>query len=115
MDTGDFLGFNVSVGDDGIAWIRFTTPERLNGMTASIKRDLVEIITQCQMDNAVRVVVFTGSGRAFCAGDDLKGYGNANIDGKALTPQSATVTTTTWEPTTAFERSRKRSIRQFET
>lgn len=86
MDTGDFLGFNVAVGEDGIAWIRFTTPERLNGMTASIKRDLVEILTQCQMDNAVRVVVFTGSGRAFCAGDDLKGYGNANIDGQALTP-----------------------------
>ena len=85
MDTGDFLGFNVSVRDPGIAWIQFNTPERLNGMTASIKRDLVEIITQAQMDNAVRIVVFTGSGRAFCAGDDLKGYQNANIDGRQLT------------------------------
>ena len=76
MDTGDFQGFGVSLKDPGIAWIQFNTPERLNGMTASIKRDLVEVITQAQMDNAVRVVVFTGSGRAFCAGDDLKGYQN---------------------------------------
>ena len=74
MDTGDFLGFNVAIRDHGIAWFQFNTPERLNGMTASIKRDLVEAITQAQMDNAVRIVVFTGSGRAFCAGDDLKGY-----------------------------------------
>ena len=56
-------------------------------MTASIKRDLVEAITQAQMDNAVRIVVFTGSGRAFCAGDDLKGYRNAKIDGQQLVPE----------------------------
>ncbi|HIC33931.1 MAG TPA: enoyl-CoA hydratase/isomerase family protein, partial [Gammaproteobacteria bacterium] len=85
MDTGDFQGFGVSLKEPGIAWIQFNTPERLNGMTASIKRDLVEVITQAQMDNAVRVVVFTGSGRAFCAGDDLKGYQNAKVAGEPLT------------------------------
>ena len=56
-------------------------------MTATIKRDLVEAITQAQMDNAVRVLVFTGSGRAFCAGDDLKGYGSVPIAGEALVPE----------------------------
>ena len=39
-----------------------------------MKRDLIELITQAQMDDAVRVVVFTGQGRAFWAGDDLGGY-----------------------------------------
>ena len=86
MDTGDFRGFNVTLRDPGIAWFQFSTPERLNGMTATIKRDLVEAVTQAQMDNGVRVVVFTGSGRAFCAGDDLKGYG-AKIPGEALVPE----------------------------
>lgn len=85
MDTGDFTGYSVSTRDPGIAWIQFTTPERLNGMTASIKRDLAESITQAQMDNAVRLVVFTGSGRAFSAGDDLKGYG-AEVGGEPLVP-----------------------------
>ena len=86
MDTGEFRGFNVTLRDPGIAWFQFSTPERLNGMTATIKRDLVEAVTQAQMDNDVRVVVFTGSGRAFCAGDDLKGYG-AKIPGEALVPE----------------------------
>ena len=86
MDTGQFRGFKVAMREPGVAWFEFTTPERLNGMTASIKRDLVEAVTQAQMDNAVRVVAFTGSGRAFCAGDDLKGYGQVQVPGEALVP-----------------------------
>ena len=87
MDTGQFTGFDVALREPGIAWIRFSTPERLNGMTATIKRDLVEAVTQAQMDNGVRVVVFTGSGRAFCAGDDLKGYGRVKVAGTPLVPE----------------------------
>ncbi len=87
MDTGQFRGFEVEVREPGIAWFRFTTPERLNGMTPGIKRDLVEAITQAQMDNGVRVLVFTGSGRAFCAGDDLKGYGRIQVPGERLVPE----------------------------
>ena len=86
MNTGQFRGFEVTIRERGIAWFRFTTPERLNGMTATIKRDLVEAVTQAQMDNQVRVLVFTGTGRAFCAGDDLKGYRGAAIPGAALVP-----------------------------
>ncbi|MDP6346410.1 MAG: enoyl-CoA hydratase-related protein [Alphaproteobacteria bacterium] len=74
METGSFRGFEVRLEDPGIAWITFNQPDRLNGMTSGVKRDLVETLTQAQMDNAVRVIVFTGSGRAFCAGDDLKAY-----------------------------------------
>lgn len=74
MDTGSFRGFDVTLRDPGIACIRFNEPKRLNGMTQPMKRDLVETLVQAQMDNAVRVVVFTGSGRAFCAGDDISGH-----------------------------------------
>ena len=86
MDTGAFSGFEVSMRDPGIAWIQFNTPERLNGMTTAIKRDLIETVTQAQMDNRVRVLVFTGTGRAFCAGDDLKAYRDAELGGKPLVP-----------------------------
>jgi 2-(1,2-epoxy-1,2-dihydrophenyl)acetyl-CoA isomerase len=75
MKAGKFAGFEVEIRDPGIALITFNQPERLNGMTSQMKRDLVENLLQAQMDHAIRVVVFTGSGRAFCAGDDLKGYG----------------------------------------
>ena len=73
MDTGTFRGFEVTVPESGIALITFNQPERMNGLTRPIKRDLVETLLQAQMDDAVRVVVFTGSGRAFSAGDDISG------------------------------------------
>ncbi len=87
MDTGSFTGFDLTLDEQGIARFEFNSPERLNGMTFDIKRNLIEAITQAQMDNAVRVLVFTGQGRAFCAGDDLKAYRDgAPLQGDALVP-----------------------------
>jgi hypothetical protein len=42
MNAGNFRGFEVAVHDPGIACIIFNQPERLNGMTHHLKRDLVE-------------------------------------------------------------------------
>lgn len=86
MDTGKFTGFEVTLEKPGITWIEFNEPERLNGMSAPKKRDLIEIVTQAQMDNAVRVVVFIGTGRGFCAGDNLKGYAGENYGAGTLVP-----------------------------
>jgi 2-(1,2-epoxy-1,2-dihydrophenyl)acetyl-CoA isomerase len=81
VKAGRFRGFEVAIHDPGIVWVTFNQPDRLNGTTQAIKRDLVETLLQAQMDDRVRVVVFTGSGRAFCAGDDISGravdYGDA--------------------------------------
>lgn len=68
-----YRGFEIRSEEPGIAIIRFNQPERLNGLAPGIKRDLVEVLTQAQMRDDVRVVVFTGSGRAFSAGDDITG------------------------------------------
>ncbi len=86
MNTGHFRGFEVKVEEPGIAWIRFNEPEKLNGMHAGKKRDLIETLTQAQMDNDIRVVVFTGEGRGFCAGDDLKAYASTPSEGETLVP-----------------------------
>lgn len=86
MDTGTFRGFAVHVEEPGVAWITFNAPERLNGMASAMKRDLIETVTQIQMDDAVRVAVFIGEGRAFSAGDDLKGYRTAYADDPGLVP-----------------------------
>ena len=85
MQTGSFTGFEVELRDPGICWIKFNTPERLNGLNQDIKRDLIETILQAQMDNGVRVLVFTGEGRAFCAGDDISGK-QKPISGDPLVP-----------------------------
>ena len=84
MKTGTFTGFELQLREPGIAWFQFNSPERLNGMTTGIKRDLIEAVTQAQMDNSVRVIVFTGTGRAFCAGDDLRAYKGTDLGGDPL-------------------------------
>jgi 2-(1,2-epoxy-1,2-dihydrophenyl)acetyl-CoA isomerase len=86
MDTGNFRGFEIAIHDPGIALITFNQPERLNGTTQEMKRDLVETLIQAQMDDAVRVVVFTGSGRAFCAGDDMSGRPRDSTGAQSLVP-----------------------------
>lgn len=73
MDLGQYSGFRVERHDPGIALATFDRPEKLNGMNGGMKRDLVEFALQAQLDDSVRVVVFTGEGRGFCAGDDMSG------------------------------------------
>jgi len=70
---GNYRGFEVVVHDPGVAVVTMNEPDRLNGQTGPLKRDMTELFVQAQMDNAVRIVVVTGSGRAFCAGDDMTG------------------------------------------
>jgi len=81
MVAGSYRGFEVAMHDPGIAVITMNQPDRLNGQTQPMKRDMSEVLYQCQMDDGVRVVVITGSGRAFSAGDDITGrradYGDA--------------------------------------
>ena len=87
LTPGKFAGFELRIEEPGIAWFEFNRPDRLNGMRPAIKRDLVECLIQAQMDDAVRVVVFTGSGRAFCAGDDIKAFSSGEQDDATLVPQ----------------------------
>ncbi|MGE4608348.1 MAG: enoyl-CoA hydratase, partial [Myxococcota bacterium] len=62
MDVGGYAGFQVEIHEPGIALFTFNQPDRLNGMTFAMKRDLVEALLQSQFDDGVRVVAFTGSG-----------------------------------------------------
>ncbi len=69
-------GYRVEMREPGVMVVTLCRPSRLNALTQSIKRDLIELMTAAQMDDAVRVVVFTGEGKAFCSGDDLGAYSN---------------------------------------
>ncbi|WP_433502783.1 enoyl-CoA hydratase/isomerase family protein [Pseudonocardia halophobica] len=72
MTAGEYTGFTVDVSE-GIAEITLGRPDRLNALSIPARRDLVEVLTACQLDDAVRVVVLTGTGRGFCAGMWLGG------------------------------------------
>jgi enoyl-CoA hydratase/carnithine racemase len=57
--------------DLGIATIRLHRPERLNAFTVEMAHELMEAFDLADADDAVRAVIVTGEGRAFCAGADL--------------------------------------------
>lgn len=86
MISGSFRGFTVTVEPPGIAVVTFSQPDRMNGMTMPMKRDLIEALAQAQMDETLRVVVFTGSGRAFSAGDDIAAPMDAQDAPEGLVP-----------------------------
>src|SRR5690348_2921347 len=63
--------------EGGIGWIRFNRPEKMNAISALTRTQLAEAIKQSERNDAVRVVVLTGSGRAFCSGADVTEMGPA--------------------------------------
>lgn len=65
--------------DAGIGIIALNRPEQKNTITAQMIEQIGGLFRQCDSDDAVRVVVVTGKGSAFCAGADLSG-GGATFD-----------------------------------
>jgi enoyl-CoA hydratase/carnithine racemase len=62
--------------DDGLLWIRLNRPDQMNAFTVTMANELVAAFEVASLDDAVRVIVVTGQGRAFCAGMDLSVGGN---------------------------------------
>ncbi|MBW2621836.1 MAG: enoyl-CoA hydratase/isomerase family protein [Deltaproteobacteria bacterium] len=57
--------------EDGIGIITFNRPERMNAITNDMQARLHEIVAEVIEDREVRVLIVTGSGRAFCGGIDV--------------------------------------------
>jgi 2-(1,2-epoxy-1,2-dihydrophenyl)acetyl-CoA isomerase len=57
--------------DAGVGWIRLNRPEKMNAIGMLTRGQLGDAIKQAERDDAIRVVVLTGSGRAFCSGADV--------------------------------------------
>ena len=67
---------------DNVATITLNRPEALNSFTNVMMKELVDVFDLTDADDDVRVVIITGSGRAFCAGADLSGGGETFSDGR---------------------------------
>lgn len=67
--------------EDGILTITLNRPEKLNAFTRDMQQQMIAALDEADADDAVRAIVVTGAGRAFCAGADLSSGGdtfNAN-------------------------------------
>ncbi|MED3551976.1 enoyl-CoA hydratase-related protein [Cytobacillus praedii] len=67
-----------------VAWITLNRPEKLNAFTEQLNKDLERAVKQANRDSAVRCLVITGEGRAFCSGEDLAGVKEDMDHGEVL-------------------------------
>lgn len=64
----------IETREGGVATLTMNRPEARNALTGEMQAALSEAIPRLAADPAVRVVVLTGAGGAFCAGGDVKGF-----------------------------------------
>jgi enoyl-CoA hydratase/carnithine racemase len=70
--------------DDGVLTLTLSRPEKLNAFTREMLSEMLDAFDRADADDAVRAIIVTGEGRAFCAGADLSSGGNTfNADGRA--------------------------------
>ncbi|PTU31362.1 crotonase/enoyl-CoA hydratase family protein [Stenotrophobium rhamnosiphilum] len=67
------LNWSVS---DSILTLTLNRPEQMNSFTVEMANELVDAFNRASVDDAVRAIVVTGAGKAFCAGMDLTRSGN---------------------------------------
>lgn len=70
--------------EDSILTITLNRPDKLNAFTAQMGRELTEAFDRADQDDAVRVVIVTGAGKAFCAGADISGGAESFGKGAAV-------------------------------
>ena len=76
--------------DDGVATVTLHRPDALNTFSGKMGDELGHALARCDEDDAVRVVVLTGAGSAFCAGADMSGgaetFASQDASGFSATP-----------------------------
>lgn len=68
--------------EDKVLTITLNRPDKLNAFTRTMLDELLDALDRADADDAVRAIVFTGAGRAFCAGADLSA-GSQSFDADA--------------------------------
>ena len=70
----------IEIKKEGVIdWLTLNRPDRLNAMNPLMCDELQDYFGTLQFDHAVRVVILSGAGRAFCAGYDLKEAAGVSI------------------------------------
>ena len=83
--TYEQIGYDI---EDGILTLTLNRPDKLNAFTVTMLRELLDALDRADADDTVRAIIFTGSGRAFCAGADLSGGSGAFDNTKLAKPET---------------------------
>ncbi|HYU21155.1 MAG TPA: p-hydroxycinnamoyl CoA hydratase/lyase [Chloroflexota bacterium] len=70
--------------DSGITWVTLNRPEKRNAMNPTMHFEMVEVLTELEEDPETAVMVLTGAGESWCAGQDLKEFFRELDDKPAL-------------------------------
>ena len=65
---------------EGIAWVQFNRPKKLNALNPEVFGELGEVVEHCKGDDSIRVVVLKGNEKAFAAGTDVEDMVGADIN-----------------------------------
>ena len=85
----DYSTLTWDLAEDGVLTVWLDRPDQLNAFTVEMADELVDAFDRAGRDDAVRAVVVTGRGRAFCAGMDLSVEGNVFGLDESLHPTPA--------------------------
>ena len=66
----DFESLKTSTKNK-VLTVVFNRPEKMNTFSGQMLKDILELLDEAEKDDDIRAVIFTGSGKAFCAGADL--------------------------------------------
>lgn len=67
---------DIDTPAEGVKRLRLNGPDTLNALDAGVKSQLVDALRDIASDRSVRVVLLTGTGKAFSSGGDIRGMGN---------------------------------------
>lgn len=59
---------------EGMARVILNRPEKRNALSSAMIRELLAVLQDANNDEEIKVIILTGSGKAFCAGGDLEGF-----------------------------------------
>ena len=72
-----------TVDDKGLRTIALNRPDSLNAMNRQLIDDVARAFNDANADDTTRVIIFTGEGRAFCAGDDRNAHVHPQSEAEA--------------------------------
>ena len=80
---------------DGITWVILNRPEKRNAMSPQLHFEMVDVLVELESDDETRVLVLTGAGDSWCAGQDLKEFFR-ELDDKPVERRRAEWATHEW-------------------